>query len=151
MAAEVLVPIRSVPIDAISPSDGVAAVGGTCGFQRRLSGVPGQYPTGVAFYRNGLALVEMNLGSPAEALRLVDECISGLDRDLRPDEHRLHRSAPHGAVHAGRRAFQGDAGQGEVGQPQPLAQAPAQQLAVGVEHRGLAAPPQRGGVLADRA
>ena len=29
-----------------------------------------------AFYRNGLALVEMNLGSPAEALRLVDECIS---------------------------------------------------------------------------
>ena len=45
-----------------------------------------------AFYRNGLALVEMNLGSPAEALRLVDECISGLDRDLRPDEHRLHRS-----------------------------------------------------------
>lgn len=45
-----------------------------------------------AFYRNGLALVEMNLGSPAEALRLVDECISHLDRDLRPDEHRLHRS-----------------------------------------------------------
>jgi tetratricopeptide (TPR) repeat protein len=45
-----------------------------------------------AFYRNGLALVEVNLGSPAEALRLVDECISGLDRDLRPDEHQLHRS-----------------------------------------------------------
>jgi tetratricopeptide (TPR) repeat protein len=45
-----------------------------------------------AFYRNGLALVEMNLGSPAEALRLVDECISHLDRDLSPDEHRLHRS-----------------------------------------------------------
>jgi tetratricopeptide (TPR) repeat protein len=45
-----------------------------------------------AFYRNGLALVEMNLGSPTEALRLVDECISRLDRELRPDEHRLHRS-----------------------------------------------------------
>jgi tetratricopeptide (TPR) repeat protein len=45
-----------------------------------------------AFYNNGLALVEVNLGDPAEALRLVDGCIASLDRDLRPDEHRLHRS-----------------------------------------------------------
>jgi tetratricopeptide (TPR) repeat protein len=45
-----------------------------------------------AFYRNGLALVEINLGSAAEALRLVDECIASLDRELRSDEHRLHRS-----------------------------------------------------------
>ena len=45
-----------------------------------------------AFYRNGLALVEVNLGEPSEALRLVDECIASLDRDLAPHEHRLHRS-----------------------------------------------------------
>ena len=45
-----------------------------------------------AFYRNGLALVEINLGAAAEALRLVDECIASLDRELRPDEHQLHRS-----------------------------------------------------------
>jgi tetratricopeptide (TPR) repeat protein len=45
-----------------------------------------------AFYKNGLALVEVNLGEPTEALRLVDECIAALDRDLTPDEHRLHRS-----------------------------------------------------------
>jgi tetratricopeptide (TPR) repeat protein len=45
-----------------------------------------------AFYKNGLALVEVNLGEPTEALRLVDECIASLDRELAPDEHRLHRS-----------------------------------------------------------
>jgi tetratricopeptide (TPR) repeat protein len=45
-----------------------------------------------AFYKNGLALVEVNLGDPAEALRLVDGCIAALDRDLAPHEHRLHRS-----------------------------------------------------------
>jgi tetratricopeptide (TPR) repeat protein len=45
-----------------------------------------------AFYRNGLALVEVNLGEPPEALRLVNECIDILDRELTPDEHRLHRS-----------------------------------------------------------
>jgi tetratricopeptide (TPR) repeat protein len=45
-----------------------------------------------AFYKNGLALVEVNLGEPSEALRLVDECIDGLDQELAPDEHRLHRS-----------------------------------------------------------
>jgi tetratricopeptide (TPR) repeat protein len=45
-----------------------------------------------AFYRNGLALVEVNLGEPSEALRLVNECIASLDRDLAPHEHRLHRS-----------------------------------------------------------
>ena len=45
-----------------------------------------------AFYNNGLALVEVNLGEPSEALRLVDECIASLDESLAPDEHRLHRS-----------------------------------------------------------
>ncbi len=45
-----------------------------------------------AFYKNGLALVEVNLGEASEALRLVDDCISSLDRVLGPDEHRLHRS-----------------------------------------------------------
>ena len=45
-----------------------------------------------AFYRNGLALVEVNLGEPAVALRLVNECVASLDRQLKPDEHRLHRS-----------------------------------------------------------
>jgi tetratricopeptide (TPR) repeat protein len=45
-----------------------------------------------AFYKNGRALVEVNLGDPLEALRLVTECIDDLDRQLTPDEHRLHRS-----------------------------------------------------------
>ncbi|MGW3208966.1 tetratricopeptide repeat protein [Streptomyces sp. NPDC001135] len=45
-----------------------------------------------AFYKNGRALVEVNLGDPEEALRLVTECIDDLDRRLTPDEHRLHRS-----------------------------------------------------------
>ncbi|GGW32256.1 hypothetical protein GCM10010503_05030 [Streptomyces lucensis JCM 4490] len=45
-----------------------------------------------AFYRNGRALVEVNLGDPQEALRLVTECIDDLDRRLTPEEHRLHRS-----------------------------------------------------------
>jgi tetratricopeptide (TPR) repeat protein len=45
-----------------------------------------------AFYKNGLALVEVNLGDPSEALRLVNDCVSSLDRQLSPDEHRLHRS-----------------------------------------------------------
>ena len=45
-----------------------------------------------AFYKNGLALVEVNLGDQNEALRLVDECIAALDELLTPDEHRLHRS-----------------------------------------------------------
>ncbi|MEY9877809.1 tetratricopeptide (TPR) repeat protein [Streptacidiphilus sp. MAP12-33] len=45
-----------------------------------------------AFYRNGLALVEVNLGAPQEALRLVDECIEMLDRLLPDDSHVLHRS-----------------------------------------------------------
>lgn len=53
---------------------------------------PGDRAFQGAFYRNGLALVEINLGSATEALRLVDECIASLDRELRPDEHRLHRS-----------------------------------------------------------
>jgi len=45
-----------------------------------------------AFYANGLALVEVNLGDLNEALRLVNECIAGLDEKLEPHEHRLHRA-----------------------------------------------------------
>ncbi len=45
-----------------------------------------------AFYKNGRALVEINLGDPQEALRLVNECIADLDTRLEPHEHRLHRS-----------------------------------------------------------
>ncbi|MDH6574488.1 tetratricopeptide repeat protein [Kitasatospora sp. MAP5-34] len=45
-----------------------------------------------AFYRNGKALVEVNLGDLDEALRLVNECVASLDELLTPDEHRLHRS-----------------------------------------------------------
>jgi tetratricopeptide (TPR) repeat protein len=45
-----------------------------------------------AFYANGLALVEVNLGDMQEALGLVDNCISGLDEKLEPHEHRLHRA-----------------------------------------------------------
>jgi tetratricopeptide (TPR) repeat protein len=45
-----------------------------------------------AFNKNGLALVEVNLGDLNVALRLVTECIDDLDRQLAPDEHRPHRS-----------------------------------------------------------
>lgn len=45
-----------------------------------------------AFYSNGLALVEVNLGDLNEALRLVNNCIDSLDEQLMPDEHRLHRA-----------------------------------------------------------
>jgi tetratricopeptide (TPR) repeat protein len=43
------------------------------------------------FYRNGLALAEMRLGHPAEALRLVDESLSQLDRELPPGSRPLDR------------------------------------------------------------
>ena len=58
---------------------------------------------------------------------------------------------PHRAVDVCRRSLDRDAGHGKVGQAESLIQAPAQELAVGVEHDGLAAPPQRGRVLADPA
>jgi tetratricopeptide (TPR) repeat protein len=45
-----------------------------------------------AFNKNGLALVEVNLGDLREALRLVTECIDSLDELLEPDEHKPHRS-----------------------------------------------------------
>jgi tetratricopeptide (TPR) repeat protein len=45
-----------------------------------------------AFNKNGLALVEVNLGDLREALRLVTECVEHLDEQLEPDEHRPHRS-----------------------------------------------------------
>jgi tetratricopeptide (TPR) repeat protein len=45
-----------------------------------------------AFNKNGLALVEVNLGDLNEALRLVTDCIDSLDAELEPDEHRPHRS-----------------------------------------------------------
>ncbi|QUQ71111.1 tetratricopeptide repeat protein [Kutzneria sp. CA-103260] len=44
------------------------------------------------FNRNGLALVEMHLGNPEEALRLLVEGADRLDRELAPDRHLLHRS-----------------------------------------------------------
>lgn len=44
------------------------------------------------FYSNALALVEVHLGQPHEALRLVEEGRERLDRELRPDQWRLHRS-----------------------------------------------------------
>ncbi len=44
------------------------------------------------FMNNGKALVAMHLGNLPESLRLVNEGISRLDRELGPDKHRLHRS-----------------------------------------------------------
>ncbi|ACU36697.1 tetratricopeptide repeat protein [Actinosynnema mirum] len=44
------------------------------------------------FSRNGLALVEVRQGRPAEALRLLEEGMARLDADLAPGEHPLHRS-----------------------------------------------------------
>jgi tetratricopeptide (TPR) repeat protein len=44
------------------------------------------------FMRNGLALVEVRDGNNAEAVRLLDEGMARLDRDLDPGEHRMHRS-----------------------------------------------------------
>ncbi|GAA2148907.1 hypothetical protein GCM10009760_41510 [Kitasatospora kazusensis] len=45
-----------------------------------------------AFYRNGLALIEMHRGNPETALDLVDACLARLDAALDPDEQALHRS-----------------------------------------------------------
>ena len=45
-----------------------------------------------AFYRNGLALIEVHLGQPQKALDLVDEGLRLLDAQLAEDKHRLHRS-----------------------------------------------------------
>ncbi|MFF7951748.1 tetratricopeptide repeat protein [Streptomyces griseorubiginosus] len=45
-----------------------------------------------AFYRNGLALIEMHRGNPEAALALVDTCLDRLDAALEPDEQALHRS-----------------------------------------------------------
>ncbi|MFJ8623219.1 tetratricopeptide repeat protein [Kitasatospora sp. NPDC093550] len=44
------------------------------------------------FNRNGLALVELNLGNPTEALRLVSTGLADIDRELPAEKHRLHRS-----------------------------------------------------------
>ena len=44
------------------------------------------------FNENGLALIELHLGRPQEALRLVTEGIERLDKELEPGEHLLHRS-----------------------------------------------------------
>jgi tetratricopeptide (TPR) repeat protein len=44
------------------------------------------------FNRNGLALVETHLGNLPAALRLVTDGLDLLDRELEPEEHRLHRS-----------------------------------------------------------
>ncbi len=56
------------------------------------------------FNRNGLALVEMHLGNLAESLRLVDEGLAEIDREIPADKHRLHRSVlvhNRGRVYAG--------------------------------------------------
>ncbi|CAM3428966.1 tetratricopeptide repeat protein [Stackebrandtia soli] len=45
-----------------------------------------------AFYRNGLALIELHLGDPQAALDLVEDGLSRLDNALAADRHALHRS-----------------------------------------------------------
>lgn len=47
------------------------------------------------FMNNGLALVEVHQGNLPAALELLDEGIAALDRELGPDEQRLHRSVLH--------------------------------------------------------
>jgi tetratricopeptide (TPR) repeat protein len=44
------------------------------------------------FNQNGLALIEVRMGQPQEALRLVSEGLARLNRELEPGEHMLHRS-----------------------------------------------------------
>ncbi|NLU81130.1 tetratricopeptide repeat protein [Micromonospora sp. HNM0581] len=44
------------------------------------------------FQRNGIALVETREGRPEEALRLLNEGMAWLDRELAPDEQMLHRT-----------------------------------------------------------
>jgi tetratricopeptide (TPR) repeat protein len=56
------------------------------------------------FNRNGLALIEVHLGNLPEALRLVNEGLDHLDKELGATEHRLHRSVlryNRGQVYAG--------------------------------------------------
>ena len=44
------------------------------------------------FHQNGLAFVEMHMGNLSTALRLVNEGLARLDRELPEGRHRLHRS-----------------------------------------------------------
>ncbi len=44
-----------------------------------------------AFYLNGQALIEIRLGDPAAALRLVDDSLALFDRELPPGSHPLDR------------------------------------------------------------
>ncbi|SDW76328.1 Tetratricopeptide (TPR) repeat [Amycolatopsis xylanica] len=44
------------------------------------------------FSRNGLALIEVRQKRPEEALRLLEDGMAELERDLGPDEQALHRS-----------------------------------------------------------
>ncbi|MFJ8582543.1 tetratricopeptide repeat protein [Micromonospora sp. NPDC093277] len=44
------------------------------------------------FHRNGIALVETREGRPEEALRLLNEGMARLDRELEPGEQLLHRT-----------------------------------------------------------
>ncbi|MFE9452198.1 tetratricopeptide repeat protein [Streptomyces sp. NPDC006739] len=53
---------------------------------------PKDRETRTAFYRNGLALIEVHRGDPTAALALVDDCLARLDAALEPDEQALHRS-----------------------------------------------------------
>ncbi|KAA2254489.1 tetratricopeptide repeat protein [Solihabitans fulvus] len=57
-----------------------------------LAGDPAARTFHTVFCRNGLALIEANLGNLTEALALVDDGLASLDRELGPDRHRLHRS-----------------------------------------------------------
>jgi tetratricopeptide (TPR) repeat protein len=43
------------------------------------------------FYRNGLALVETRVGKFGEALRLLEDGMARLDREMAPDEEIMHR------------------------------------------------------------
>ena len=47
------------------------------------------------FMGNGKALVDMHLRNPQAALTLVENGIALLERELGPDQHRLHRSVLH--------------------------------------------------------
>ncbi len=53
---------------------------------------PSRAAMAMVFHQNALALIEVHLKNLPEALRLVTEGLARLDRELGPDEQRLHRS-----------------------------------------------------------
>ncbi len=69
------------------------------------------------FLMNGLAFVRHRQGRPADAVALCEDGFAQLERDLAPDQHRLHRSVllynmaqVHAAVGAHERALEAFAG-----------------------------------------